>query len=168
MAFSISAAMTGKDSHRFVLGLEIYETYRTVRRHFDRRARALGFTQAQWRALLRLDGNPGISQARLADLLDMQPISLARILDRMASADLIERRPDPNDRRVVQLFLTPESTPVLSVLREIAEDVRAIATKGLSVDEQTNVIASLHQMRVNFETFDNVSATETTNKAISL
>ena len=160
--------MTDQGSHRFVLGLEIYETYRTVRRHFDRRARALGFTQAQWRALLRLDSNPGISQARLADSLDMQPISLARILERMASANLIERRPDPVDRRVVQLYLTPEATPILKVLREISDEVRAIATKGLSVEEQSKVISSLRQMRHNFETFDNDATAVPVKNAINL
>ena len=73
----------------FPIGLEIYETSRSLRRHFDRRARSLGFTQGQWRALLKLDFSPGSSQAALAELLDMQPISLARILDRMVAGGLV-------------------------------------------------------------------------------
>lgn len=147
--------MTENIPGRFVLGIEIYEMSRTIRRHFDRRARALGFTQVQWRALLRLDRNEGISQAGLADLLDMQPISLARILDRMATADLIERRPDPSDRRAVKLFLTPQARPILKVLHEIADDVRATATKGLTEVDQAQVITSLRHMRENFEALDN-------------
>ena len=150
--------MTEKNSRRFVLGIEIYETSRTIRRHFDRRARALGFTQGQWRALWKLDGNAGVSQVGLADLLDMQPISLARILDRMETAGLIERRPDPTDRRAVKLFLTPEAGPILKVLHEIADEVRAVATKGLSEADQARVIASLQHMRANFEAFDNETA----------
>lgn len=150
--------MTDNIPGRFVLGIEIYETSRTIRRHFDKRARALGFTQGQWRALLRLDLNEGISQAGLADLLDMQPISLMRILDRMEEAGLIERRADPADRRAMKLFLTPQAGPILKVLHEIADDVRATATKGLSEADQAQVIASLRRMRANFETSDTDAA----------
>jgi MarR family transcriptional regulator for hemolysin len=146
--------MAVKNTPRFPLGLEIYETSRTMRRHFDCRARSLGFTQAQWRALLKLDENAGISQAGLADLLDMQPISLARILDRMVTVELVERRPDPDDRRAVKLFLTAEAGPILKVLREIADEIRTAATKGLSAEQQSQVIAFLRQMRANFDSFD--------------
>ena len=166
--FSINRVMADQESHRFVLGLEIYETYRTMRRHFDRRARALGFTQVQWRALLRLGSNPGISQARLADLLDMQPISLARILDRLAAANLVERRPDPVDRRVVQLYLTPAAAPILKVLHEISDDLRATATKGLSSEGQAQVVAFLSQMRINLVTLDADTSTPTTPRAVNL
>ena len=147
--------MTDKNTRRFVIGIEIYETSRTIRRHFDKRARTLGFTQGQWRALWKLDGNPGISQVGLADLLDMQPISLQRVLDRMETAGLIERKPDPTDRRAVKLFLTPQAGPILKVLHEMAEEVRVIATKGLSEAAQAQIIASLQHMRANFEAFDN-------------
>ena len=153
--------MSDKHSHtdadtnsRFVLGVEIYETSRTMRRYFDRRARAMGFTQVQWRALRRLDSNPGISQAGLADMLDMQPISLARILDRMVLAQLVERRPDPNDRRAVKLYLTPEAAPILKILHDISEELRAVASRGISPEEQAKIIASLRQMRANFEDID--------------
>jgi len=136
---------------RFILGIEVYETSRSTRRYFDRRARALGFTQAQWRALFRLDANPGITQAGLADLLDMQPISLARILDRMVAGGLIERRPDPNDRRAVKLFLTPAASPILKVLHEIANELRVAATKGIPPEEQERIIAGLRLIRSNIE-----------------
>ncbi len=160
--------MTSKQSQRFVLGLEIYETYRTLRRHFDRRARALGFTQAQWRALLRLGSHPGISQARLADLLDMQPISLARILDRLVAANLIERRADPDDRRVMQLHLTPEAGPILKVLHEISDDVRAVATKGLAADRLAEVGTCLRRMRINLETLDLDAAAASSDQAVNM
>ena len=139
---------------RFVLGVEIYETAQTMRRYFDRRARAMGFTQVQWRALRKLEGNPGISQAGLADLLEMQPISLARILDRMVLAGLVERRPDPDDRRAVMLYLTDQASPILKLLQEIAEELRAVASKGIGPTEQAQIITSLRQMRVNFEDND--------------
>src|SRR3954468_24911030 len=138
------------DSHPFALGREIYEVSRTIRRHFDRRARAMGFTQAQWAALWHLDRNEGISQSGLADILEMQPISLARILDRMESAGLIERRPDPDDRRAVQLFLTPQAGPILKVLHKIADEVRTIAARGLTDAEQMQGGGRLQRVRANF------------------
>jgi len=142
---------THKQPSRFAIGVELYETARNLRRVFDKRARALGFTQGQWHALLKLGNNPGVSQVRLADMLDMQPISLARMLDRMAIAGLVERRPDPNDRRAVQLYLTTQAEPVLKVLREMADDIRTLATKDISEAEQAQVITTLRQMRANFE-----------------
>lgn len=140
--------------HPFPLGMEMFETSRTMRRHFDRRVRPLGFTQAQWRALLRLDVNPGISQAGLADLLEMQPISLMRILERMETTGLVERRPDPEDRRAVKLFLTEAARPILKVLHEISDEIRSAAIKGLSDAEQERVIAALRHMRANINALD--------------
>jgi len=83
--------------------LEIYEVARAMRLLFDNRARALGFTQGQWSVLAHLSRNEGISQAGLAEIVEMQPISVARVLDRLEGNGLIERRPDPNDRRATQL-----------------------------------------------------------------
>jgi len=134
----------------FTLGREIYEVSRTIRRYFDRRARAMGFTQAQWAALLHLDRNQGISQAGLADILEMQPISLARILDRMESAGLVERHPDPGDRRAVQLFLTPQAAPILKILHKVVDEIRVIASKDLSEAEQGQVVDVLRRVRANF------------------
>lgn len=140
--------------HPFPLGMEMFETSRTMRRHFDRRVRPMGFTQAQWRALLRLDGNPGISQAGLADLLEMQPISLMRILERMEAAGLVERRPDPDDRRAVKLFLTDAARPTLKILHDISDELCNAAIKGLSEAEQQRVIAALQHMRANINALD--------------
>jgi MarR family transcriptional regulator, transcriptional regulator for hemolysin len=140
--------------HPFALGREIYEVSRTIRRNFDRRARSMGFTQAQWTVLLHLDKNEGISQSGLADIVEMQPISLARILDRMESAGLIERRPDPDDRRAIQLFLTPQAGPILKILHKLADEVRAIAYKGLDEDEIARTVAFLQRVRMNFGTPD--------------
>ena len=151
--------------HPFALGREIYEVSRTIRRNFDRRARSMGFTQAQWTVLLHLDKNEGISQAGLADIVEMQPISLARILDRMESAGLIERRPDPDDRRAVKLFLTPQAGPILKVLHKIADEVRVIASKGLTDAEQDHVVRMLQRMRANFGSTDAEAAPAATQRS---
>ena len=140
-----------RDLSNFALGIEIYETARTMRRHFDRQVRALGFTQGQWRVLLILDRRPGSSQAALADLLDMQPISVTRILDRMVASGLIERRPDPNDRRAVQLFLMDEAGPIIEVLYKVADEIHTQSKKGLTAEDQERVLALLRHMKSNIE-----------------
>jgi DNA-binding MarR family transcriptional regulator len=133
--------------------IEIYEVSRTLRRLFDARARALGFTQGQWRVLAQLARNEGSSQAALADSLEMKPISLARVLDRMEANGLIERRPHPEDRRAVQLFLLPAARPMLEVLRSVSDELRSAATAHVSAAEQETLRTILGRMRASLETF---------------
>ncbi len=137
-----------------VLASAVSEFARSLRRAFDRRARALGYTQYQWRVLLMLGKAQGSSQASLADKLEMQPIALARILDRMVAAGLVERQPDPNDRRAVKLFLTANAGPIIEVLRGIADEVLTLAREGVSRERQEEVAALLQSMRANMERTD--------------
>ena len=88
------------------VGALLVEVGRLLRRNFNRRAQELGLTQAQWQALAHLSRKQGINQACLADLLEVQPITLARLIDRLAAAGWVERRPDPADRRAQRLYLT--------------------------------------------------------------
>lgn len=134
-----------------VLAAAVSEFARSLRRAFDRRARALGYTQYQWRVLLMLAKTQGSNQAALADKLEMQPIALARILDRMETAGLVERQPDPNDRRAVKLFLTETAGPIINVLRGIADEVLTLAREGVSAEHQAEVAALLQSMRANME-----------------
>src|ERR1700724_1392476 len=80
---------------------------RLLRTYADQRAAAFGITRAQWAVMARLDRQEGLKQSELAEMLDLQPISLTRLLDRLGDSGLIERRPDPHDRRANRLFLTP-------------------------------------------------------------
>ena len=82
------------------LGLLIHDSARLMRRRFDARASAHGLSSAQWRLLVRVAKEPGIAQARIAELLEIEPISVSRLVDRMEDSGWIERRPDPADRRV--------------------------------------------------------------------
>lgn len=129
---------------------EIYETSRTVRRHFNRRARSHGFTQGQWQTLWLLERNEGISQAGLADILEMQPIAVARILTRMEKTGLIERTPDPSDKRIIQLSITPRALPILKILHNVGDEIQMIANKGLTEEEQRDAIELLIRIRSNF------------------
>ena len=141
----------------FAVGVEVYELSRAMRRYFDRRARSLGFAKEQWRALWHLHLNEGITQAGLAEILEIQPISLARTLERMVAAGLIDRRPDPKDRRALKLFLTVEAEPLIAVLSEIVEEFRVVASEGLSAAQQSQVVALLRHMRINLDNKDGVA-----------
>lgn len=104
---------------------QLVETSRLLRNHIDQRAKGRGTTRAQWIVLFRLRQQEGLSQVDLADVLELQPISLVRLLDRLVEYKLLERRPDPNDRRVNKLFLTAKGRQLVDDLDSLRD---AIAT----------------------------------------
>lgn len=114
------------------LAWEIGETHRALRRYFDRRAAALGVTTAQWRVIAHVGHAPGLKQVELAERLDVEPITAGRIVDRLEEAGLIERQPDPGDRRVWRLYLTDKAEPIGGKLRELADDMAEEAFAGLA------------------------------------
>ena len=97
---------------------------RHMRTHFDRRATRFGLTRAQWRALKTIWRNEGLSQAELADRLDMEPIPVGRVIDRLQNAGYVERRADPADRRRWRLHLTPKAQAVIAEMEVIASGLR--------------------------------------------
>jgi MarR family transcriptional regulator, transcriptional regulator for hemolysin len=107
----------------------ISDVARLLRTYADQKARVLGMTRAQWAVLLKLERYEGLNQSDFAEHLDIQPITLTRLVDRLCESGLIERRPDPNDRRAKQLYLTPAARPLLDRIStqvgEIAETVLA-------------------------------------------
>src|SRR4029077_15580143 len=88
-------------------GFIISDVARLLRTYADHKAAQFGMTRAQWAVLVRLDRAAGLNQSQLGAMLDPQPIPLTRLLDKLAESGLIERRPDPDDRRAKRLFLTP-------------------------------------------------------------
>ena len=131
------------------LAWELAETSRTLRRHFDRRASALGVTTAQWRALAWLGHEPGLKQVELAERLDVEPITAGRIVDRLEESGLVLRQPDPVDRRVWRLFLTDDATPIFERLTLLAEEMTQQAFEGLSTQEIDAMRAKLALIREN-------------------
>ena len=107
----------------------ISDVGRLLRTYADQKARLHGMTRAQWAVLLRLERREGLKQSDLADDLDIQPITLTRLVDRLCDSGLIERRPDPADRRAKRLYLTPAARPLLdriaTQVEELAETVLA-------------------------------------------
>jgi MarR family transcriptional regulator for hemolysin len=109
----------------------ISDVARLLRTCADQRAASIGMTRAQWAVMVRLERAEGLKQAELAEQLDLQPITLTRLLDRLCDAGLIERRSDPKDRRAKRLFLTPAARPLLERLHVIGETLMTDVLAGL-------------------------------------
>jgi MarR family transcriptional regulator for hemolysin len=103
------------------IAVSVVDVARLLKTYADQRARQFGISRAQWTVLMRLDRFEGLKQSELAEVLDLQPISLTRLLDRLAENGLIERRPDPHDRRANRLYLTPAARPLLEQLAKLCE-----------------------------------------------
>ena len=134
------------------VGFMISDVSRLMRRRFDDRARLMGVTRTQWRTLTTLKRHEGINQGGMADLLEVEPITLSRMIDRLEEANLVERRPDPADRRAWQIFLTPKALPILDQLRVLAEGMIETALFGLDAAQRDQLMASLSTIRTNLNT----------------
>jgi DNA-binding MarR family transcriptional regulator len=130
-------------------GFLLHDISRLLRKRFDRRARDLGLTRAQWSVLAHLSRHEGINQTALAEILEIEPISLVRLLDRLEAAGWVERRLDAADRRVRLLFLTPKAHPVLGRMQELGAETRAEAMAGLSATRQAALIEMLLAVKEN-------------------
>jgi DNA-binding MarR family transcriptional regulator len=128
---------------------EVAETAQALRRAFDRRAAALGVTRAQWRVLARLGRSDGLRQVELAEALDVEPITLCRMIDRLAEAGLVERRRDDEDRRAWRIHLTPQARPLNDRLRLLAADFLGVALQGVAIGEEALVLDVLSRVRTN-------------------
>src|SRR5690349_10742360 len=128
---------------------EIGETAHTLRKAFTRRAAALGVTGAQWKTLFKLSRKPGLRQVELADMLDIEPITLTRILDRLQEAGLVERAPDPDDRRAWRIHVTAKAEPLVAKLQTIADDLTAEAFAGVDAEDIETTRRTLALVREN-------------------
>jgi MarR family transcriptional regulator, transcriptional regulator for hemolysin len=131
------------------LGFLLHDVARFLRKRFEQNARDLGLTRSQWQVLAHLAQNEGIQQSALADLLELEPITLVRILDRLQAIDLIRRGPHPKDRRVWLLYLRPEARPLLDRMREIGVATKAEALMGISEADRERLIEILSTMKTN-------------------
>ncbi|KLD63175.1 MarR family winged helix-turn-helix transcriptional regulator [Dyella japonica] len=125
------------------------------RKHFDRRAVKFGLTRAQWRATKMLYHREGLRQTELAESLEMEPIAVGRVIDRLQAAGFVERRPDPKDRRAWRLYVTDQARGVIADMELIAKGVRKDATQGISVPELEQALGVLNRMKENLQALDN-------------
>ncbi|HEU4651178.1 MAG TPA: MarR family transcriptional regulator [Croceibacterium sp.] len=131
------------------IGHLLADNSRLARRAFDERVRADGVTGPQARLLLMIERNPGENQGHYADLLDVEPITLCRMVDRLEDAGLVERRPDLNDRRARRLHLTEKSRAKLTRLRERLDTMVDEILTGLSIAERDEFVRLLTVVRSN-------------------
>ena len=131
------------------LGFLIGDVSRLLRRAFDVRARSIGVTRPQWKMLTTLSRHEGANQGRLADLLDVEAITLCRMIDRLEEAGLVERRPDPTDRRAWRIYLTEKARPILDELRSLADRMIEDALDGLTGPDRDTLETLLERIRNN-------------------
>ena len=131
------------------LAFLLNDTSRLLRRRYDARARSLGVSRAQWQVLFALSRNEGINQTGLADYLEVETITLCRMVDRLAEAGLVERRPDPADRRAWRLHLTAAAHPLLDRLKVLGDEVVAEAIAGVDAERLAAAIGALTAIRTN-------------------
>ncbi len=122
---------------------------RLMRRSFDARARTIGVTRPQWQVLSVLRRHEGINQGGLAEILEVEPITVCRMVDRLQDADLVERRPDPADRRSWRLFLSAKAHDLLQTLRPLADEMIEQALDGVDEADRQVLRAALDRIRQN-------------------
>jgi MarR family transcriptional regulator, transcriptional regulator for hemolysin len=130
------------------IGFLLKDVTRLYTRRFEEHAQDLSLTLAQCKALSYLERHEGVSQKRLAELTELDPMSLVRILDRMEADGWVERRPDPQDRRARTLWLTAQARPVLERIEMMARETRAEALKGFAENEReqlARLLARVHE-----------------------
>jgi MarR family transcriptional regulator for hemolysin len=127
----------------------LHDVARLLRKRFEQRSRTSGLTRAQWQVLAYLSLHEGIHQNKLAELIEIKPITLARLLDKMEARGFIERRPNPADRRAWLLYLTPEAHPLLEIMRSNGQKTRGEAFVGLSGDAQLHLLQTLCLIKSN-------------------
>lgn len=133
------------DFHRDLLFL-LNDVARLLRVEADKRARQHGMTRAQWAILIWLHRQPGISQKELSEILEVEPITVARLVDRLEARAMVERRPDPRDRRIWRLHLCPPARDVLQEIDRHRADMTSIVTAG--IDETSIEIMTEALMRM--------------------
>jgi DNA-binding MarR family transcriptional regulator len=128
----------------------LHDVARTLRTRFDQKARAThAMTRAQWIILSRLDRQPGMSQNELAAICEVEPITVARLVDRLEARGLVERRSDPSDRRIRRLHLLPAAQPILETINDARELMNERIISGLDENTRETLIDALLKIKEN-------------------
>jgi MarR family transcriptional regulator, transcriptional regulator for hemolysin len=131
------------------LGFLLHDVARLLRKRFEQNARGSGLTRSQWQVLAYLSQNDGINQSGLAELLDVEPITLGRIVDKLETLGLLERYPHPTDRRIHLLRLTPAAHPKLMQLHALGDITRGEALAGVTEADRTRLLKTLQALKAN-------------------
>lgn len=128
---------------------QLIESSRLLRNYIEHRAKSRGTTRAQWIVLFRLRQQEGLSQVDLAEVMELQPISLVRLLDRLVDQGLLERRPHPTDRRANQLYLTDTGRRLVDDLDSLRDSIATEALRETPVASLQTALAVLQQVKDN-------------------
>jgi DNA-binding MarR family transcriptional regulator len=131
---------------------QLIESSRFLRNYIDQRAKTRGTTRAQWIVLFRLREQEGLSQVDLAEVLELQPISLVRLLDRLVEHGLVERRSDPRDRRANRLFLTKAGRQLADDLDSLRDAIAADVLQGIPADSIETSLKALRDVKDRIKT----------------
>ena len=124
-------------------GFLLHDVSRLLRVEYNRRVRHLGLTRSQWRVIAHLSRNEGATQTELADLLEIERATLARLLDRLETAGWLERRPSPKDRRAKHLYLTEKPAAIIDEMFAISTGLQKDTLAGLAAAEREHLIDTL-------------------------
>jgi MarR family transcriptional regulator for hemolysin len=127
----------------------IHDVARLMRTKFDQRARGYGMTRAQWVILSRLENQPGLSQNEMAGIVEVEPITIARLIDRLQASGFVERRADPKDRRIWRLHLTAAAEPMLAEIKKHKEELRSEIMAGIDPATLDLMVDGLLKLKAN-------------------
>jgi len=127
----------------------LFEVQRLLRLYADKQASRYGLTRAQWAVLAKLERTEGLKQTEVAEMMEMQPITLTRLIDKLCKADLIERRSDETDRRVNRLYLTKTARPMMAKLAALRSEITRAALADISVPDAHRLVEQLETVKDN-------------------
>jgi MarR family transcriptional regulator for hemolysin len=145
---------TKKAADKTTFGYLVHDVTRLMRKVFDRRAARFGLTRAQWRALKRVSHEPGLTQNEVAEFLEMEPIAVGRVIDRLQKAGFIERRADPQDRRVWRLHITDKAHDVVDDMEQISSELFKQAQRGIAAADMKIMLDVFTRMKQNLVAVD--------------
>jgi MarR family transcriptional regulator for hemolysin len=156
------------DAPELRLEFAVRDVARLLRRRFEQCAQGVGLvlTRAQCFVLVHLAREPGLSQARLAHLMDVEPIALVRLIDRLEAEALLERRLDPRDRRIWRLYLTESATPTLERIRRVSAAVSHQALANVAPKQTTELLTALERLKLNLSAASPALALEPSDAGI--
>ncbi|MBN8961433.1 MAG: MarR family transcriptional regulator [Rhizobiales bacterium] len=127
----------------------LFEVQRLLRLYADKQASQYGLTRTQWAVLAKVNRTEGLKQAEIAEMLEIQPITLTRLIDKLCSSGLLERRSDATDRRINRLYLTKAARPLMAKLAALRSEVVATACTGFSHTEVHRLVEQLETIKDN-------------------
>jgi MarR family transcriptional regulator, transcriptional regulator for hemolysin len=145
------------EANSSTLNFLLHDVARLLRKRFEQNARGSGLTRSQWQVLTYLAQNEGINQRGLAELLDVEPITLCRIVDKLQALGLIQRHPHPSDRRIWILHLMPTAHPKLIPVRKLGDMTMSEALTGVSDADRLHLLETLHVLKLNLTDACNAS-----------